>query len=271
MSGVDLGEGAGRAQARSLRGLDRIVVFADAVVAIACTLLVLPLVDLATQEAGVPVGRLIRDHVGQFGAFALSFVVIVRLWVGHHQLFERVGAYDTVIIWITLFWLFTVAFLPFPTAILATQSKRGAAMLYIGTLLLSSVALASTSAWVSAHPALQRTAESDAAVVEPQWTTAVLFAVAFAVTAFAPHTGVWPLLLLVLSGPIDVLRRRRSARKRSSAVGATEGVVEQETPHLSALPPDDRLRVAMCAGQPRLPLAEPDQLQGSFDEAEDHG
>ncbi len=210
------------AKVRSQRGLHRIVVFTDAVVAIACTLLVLPLVDLATQEAGVPVGRLLRSHIGQFGAFALSFVVIARLWVAHHQLFERVGAYDTVIIWLTLVWLFTVAFLPFPTAILATQSVRGAALLYIGTLLLSSVALASTAAWVSVHPALQRTAEPEDAVDEPHWTTAVLFAVAFALAALAPHASVWPLLLLLLSGPIDVLRRRRSARKRSPAAAATE-------------------------------------------------
>jgi uncharacterized membrane protein len=203
------------------RGLDRIVVFADAVVAIACTLLVLPLVDLATRDAAVPVDRLLSDHIGQLGAFALSFAVIARLWVAHHRLFERVGAYDTVIIWLTLVWLFTVAFLPLPTAILATQSGRGASMLYVGTLLLSSLALASASAWVSAHPALQRSADRDAAVADPHWTTASLFVVAFALTALLPHASVWPLLLLLLSGPIDLLRRRRSARARSRAVRET--------------------------------------------------
>jgi len=205
------------------RGLERIVVFADAVVAIACTLLVLPLVDLATQDAGVPVDRLLSDHIGQFGAFALSFAVIARLWVAHHRLFERVGAYDRVIIWLTLGWLFTVAFLPFPTAILATQSGRGASVLYVGTLLLSSVALASTSAWVGAHPGLQR-APPDATLDEPRWTTAVLFLIAFLLTALIPGVSVWPLLFLLLSGPIDALRRHRSTRKRSAAVRDNESV-----------------------------------------------
>ena len=193
--------------------------FADAVVAIACTLLVLPLVDLATQDAGVPVDRLLSDHPGQFGAFALSFAVIARLWVAHHRLVERVGAYDTMIIWLTLIWLLTVAFLPLPTAILATQAGHEASMLYVGTLLISSLALASMAAWVSAHATLQRApqpgaVEPGAAVQEPHWTTAVLFFVAFAITALLPRASVWPLLLLLLSGPIDAVRRRRSARAR---------------------------------------------------------
>jgi len=211
------------------------VVFADAVVAIACTLLVLPLVDLATQDAGVPVDRLLRDHIGQFGAFALSFAVITRLWVAHHRLFERVGAYDRVIIWLTLGWLFTVAFLPFPTAILATQSRRGASILYIGTLLLGSVALASTSARVSAHPELQQT-PSDGALDEPHWTTAALFLIAFLLTAVIPGISVWPLLLLLLSGPIDALRRHRSARKRADALRHSRSVVKEVDPHPSAVP-----------------------------------
>jgi len=209
----------------SQRGLDRIVVFADAVVAIACTLLVLPLVDLATQSGGAPVDRLLSDHVGQFGAFALSFAVIARLWVAHHHLFERVAAYDAMIIRLTLVWLFTVAFLPFPTAILATQSGQGASMLYVGTLMVSSLALASTAAWVDAHPALQLPAEPGSSEDEPHWTTAVLLIVAFALTALIPRASVWPLLLLLLSGPIDLLRRRRSARTGSHAAGESERAV----------------------------------------------
>jgi len=187
--------------------------FADAVVAIACTLLVLPLVDIATQDAGFPVDRLLRDHLGQFGAFVLSFAVIARLWVAHHRLFERVETYDTVIIWLSLLWLCTVAFLPFPTAILATQSGHAASMLYVATLLVSSVALAAMAAWVSAHPALQRATGQGAAAHDPHWTTAVLFLVAFAITALLPHASVWPLLLLLFSGPIDAWRRRHARRQ----------------------------------------------------------
>lgn len=195
---------------RTQRGLERLVVFADAVVAIACTLLVLPLVDLAAQAQAVPATQIVSDHLEQFGAFALSFAVIARLWVVHHRIFERVDAYDPMLIRLTLLWLFTVAFLPFPTSVLANQSGRGASVLYIGTLLASSLTLSATSAWVAAHPSLQRGDEATA--YEQHWTSPALLAVALAVTSAVPHASVWPLLLLLLTGPIEALRRRRVGR-----------------------------------------------------------
>jgi uncharacterized membrane protein len=142
-----------------------------------------------------------------------SSATIARLWTAHHRLFEPVGAYDSTIVQLTLIWLFTVAFLPLPTAILAVQSGHGAATLYVGTLLAST--LASTAAWVRSHPALQRTAESGSALAEHQWTSALLLVVASTLTALVPRASVWPLLLLLLSSPIDAVRRRRSVRTSS--------------------------------------------------------
>ena len=203
------------------RGLDRIVTFADAVVAIACTLLVLPLVDLATTGDEIPVDLLLRDHIGQFGAFALSFVVIARLWVAHHRIAERLVSYDTMVIRLTLAWLFTVAFLPFPTAILATQSGQGASTLYVATLLASSLSLAATAAWVGSHPDLASGAGRASSGGQHFWTTPALLGVALALTALVPSAGVWPLLLLLLTGPIDAVLRRRTPLPTASTNPST--------------------------------------------------
>lgn len=189
------------------RGLDRILGFADAVVAIAITLLVLPLVDLASGSANSSVGRLLSDHIGQLGAFALSFMVIARLWAAHHRIFERVSAYDAMTFRLTLVWLATVVFLPFPTELLASRSDNGASALYIGTLLASSLALGATSAWVDSHPTLQSASVQDNLPAEPRWTIPALLAVALALAALVPVLGMWPMLLLLLAGPIDANRR----------------------------------------------------------------
>lgn len=55
----------------------------DAVVAIAATLLVLPLVDVIGELDGNHVGQLLRDNGDKLFAFVLSFVVIARFWMVH--------------------------------------------------------------------------------------------------------------------------------------------------------------------------------------------
>lgn len=193
---------------RTARGLDRMLTFADAVVAIAITLLVLPLVDLAPGSDEVTVGQLLSDHLGELGAFALSFAVIARLWRIHHRIFEGVGSYDSMLVSLTMLWLVTVVFLPFPTELLGARYGPGVSVLYIGTLFASSLALAATDGWVRAHPALELEGARTVDAFAPRWTTTALLAVALGVVVAFPAVGMWALLLLFLSGPIDALRRR---------------------------------------------------------------
>lgn len=198
---------------RTRHGLDRLLMLADAVVAIAITLLVLPLADIAVPTGRFSVGRLLSDHAGQLGAFVLSFVVIASLWRAHHRIFEQIAAYDTVLVRLTFLWLFTVVFLPFPTELLGGRSSGGTDSLYIGTLLVSSLALGATSAWVDAHPALQAEGAHDRAERRRRWTLPLLFAVSLALAGFVPRVGMWALLSLLLAGPIDALARHRERQK----------------------------------------------------------
>jgi uncharacterized membrane protein len=62
------------------RGFDRLVDLSDVVVAIAATLLVLPLVDIAGEIDKGDLGSLFVDHWQQLFAFVLSFAVICRFW-----------------------------------------------------------------------------------------------------------------------------------------------------------------------------------------------
>ena len=156
---------------RTDRGLDRFATFVDAVVAIAITLLVLPLVDVAGErEPGQSVGALLGDHLGQFAAFALSFVVIARLWLVHHAVSERVGAYDAVVVRSSLLWVFTIVVLPFPTELLPlADGGRTVFALYVGDLTLSSLALTVLVLHVARTPAVQRAGCTPGPARPPRW------------------------------------------------------------------------------------------------------
>ncbi|MFP3380774.1 TMEM175 family protein, partial [Bacillus sp. SIMBA_069] len=73
---------------RTERGLDRLVNFSDAAVAIAITLLILPLVDAAGQIGHSSFGEFIDKNFWEIFAFVVSFAVIARFWVVHHRIFE---------------------------------------------------------------------------------------------------------------------------------------------------------------------------------------
>jgi uncharacterized membrane protein len=198
---------------RSPKALDRLIAFADAVVAIAMTLLVLPLVDLPNEGDDRTVADMFRDNTWVFGAFLVSFLVIAQLWLVHHRLFEHVERVDTPIVHLTLLWLLTVIFLPFPTEWLGTEQDRGTYALYIGTLLLSSLSLSAARAWLVAHPRMM----ADDAPADPDrglalWTTSMLIAAALVLAVALPGVGMWWLFLLFLSGPLEAVLRRRSTR-----------------------------------------------------------
>lgn len=197
---------------RTRSGFDRLITFADAVVAIALTLLVLPLSEVAADLAGSEnVGKVLSDHRAEVGAFVLSFLVIWVLWTAHHRVMEYFDGYDGVIFRLTLIWLFTIVVLPFTTQLLAgsnSTTNDGSAPLYDGVLLVSSLSLAGMSWWGKRHPALlhQNTEETRQWLTEPVSlvTPAILF-VALVLSIFVPGFGSWPLLALVLDDRIEHL------------------------------------------------------------------
>jgi TMEM175 potassium channel family protein len=195
---------------RTRHGFERLVTFADAVVAIALTLLVLPLTDVATDLDGRRnVWEVLADHRDSLGAFVLSFVVIWVFWVAHHRTMEFFEAYDGVILRLTLIWLFTIVTLPFVTQLLAGEEyDLGAAPLYDGVLFVSSLSLAAMSWWGHRRPALLHPDNEEVRrwLAQPvSLVTPIILLVALVLSIFVPGIGSWPLLALVLDDRIEHL------------------------------------------------------------------
>lgn len=195
------------------RGLERLVFFTDAVAAIAITLLVLPLVEIvpAPGQEVPDLGALLAEHAGQFFAFALSFVVIGRLWYAHHQVFEWVEGYNLAVVDLDLLWCFTIVLLPFQTAIVGSLPTTSlTVLLYTGTLTVSSLALTALVVVLARNPDLVRTgaAPPRERVLRAAVPTALFLAAAIIGTALPDQVNFFALFLLLLTRPVLVLLRR---------------------------------------------------------------
>jgi len=192
------------------RDFDRFLTFVDAIVAIAITLLVLPLVDVAGSFQGDSVTHLLSESRDQIGAFFLSFVVIADLWLTQHRLLHNVVVTERVLIRLLLLWSLTIVVLPFPTALAAGDMGQQAAtkVLYVGTMALSALVLALMCVVIRRHPEIRDSAESPDHV--RAFAMAGVFVLALTVMLVLPGLSYWPLLLLLLPDRLVPLWRSRS-------------------------------------------------------------
>lgn len=195
---------------------ERSVFFTDAVVAIAQTLLILPLMESVAEaaRAHVSTGEWLNEHASQVLSFVLSFVVISGFWLQHHRIFEHVDHTDGVLRLLNSGWMFTIVVLPVVTALtggLATDALQTS--LYIGSMFASACFLGAISWWLSRNPDL---CEPGLAITRVQAVStslpAVLFAISWVVAVTVPSIGLFALLLMTLTGPVIRVIRRRATR-----------------------------------------------------------
>jgi uncharacterized membrane protein len=99
--------------------LERMILFSDAVFAIAITLLVLeikvPEIDRNTATDELLLARL-NELLPKFVGFLLSFYFIGLYWTIHHRMFGYVVNYSRRLLWLNLFFLLAVVLMPFSSA-----------------------------------------------------------------------------------------------------------------------------------------------------------
>lgn len=194
----------------------RLILFTDAVVAIAVTLLVLPLVDVVQEVAREhrPATEVITGHQGQVWTFLLSFAVIVRLWLAHHRAFQHIRAYSTPLLLCNCGWLLAIVVLPFPTEMLGVfHSGRFVAGLYIGTILVAVALQTAMNLIARADPRVaseENPPPADFGV--PPAINAGLLLVALVLALAVPAINFWALLLLLLGSVVEGLWHRRRLR-----------------------------------------------------------
>lgn len=179
------------------RLLERLTFFSDAVFAIAMTLLVIDVrlpahVDLDNRALAQTLVDLLPNYIG----FLSSFLVIARFWYAHHQLFGMLERSDGRLVWANLVMLLVVAFLPFPTAVLAeyVQLSVGTCFYAAWLTLLGVVQVVLTRVALGGDRRLVR---ADVTAEQIRWrTSGSMIPVALGLTAFIAGL-IQPLLAIV--------------------------------------------------------------------------
>lgn len=189
-------------------GAERAKAFVDAVVAIAMTLLILPLMESVTEVAGEGGGA--RDwlagHDSQIFSFVLSFVIIAMLWMNHHHLFAVVEQITAPLLWLLAAWMLSIVWLPVATALTGQMPDTDgtAKTLYIGSMITTSLISLATRVFLLRHPSLHTAGDQ---VIRRgltvDLTMAGLFTLSLVVALLLlPSIGYLALFLMMLTGPV---------------------------------------------------------------------
>jgi len=101
--------------------LERLILFSDAVFAIAITLLVIeikvPELPDDTPNRLHALKEALAEKFPEFFGLVLSFAVIGQFWNNHHRLFGNISNYNGGLIWLNLLMLFWIILVPFTSGL----------------------------------------------------------------------------------------------------------------------------------------------------------
>ena len=108
--------------------LERLILFSDAVFAIAITLLVIEIKIPEIHEKPITdnaVLHKLKELIPKFVGFLVSFLLIGQYWIVHHRMFSFVINFTDRLIWLNILFLFAIALMPFSTGFYSEFVLRG--------------------------------------------------------------------------------------------------------------------------------------------------
>ena len=197
----------------------RMETFSDGVFAIAITLLVLEI--NVPESAFENLWSGIAQQWPSYLAYVTSFLTIGGIWGAHHGIFRRLQYANKRLMVINLLLLMAVAFLPFPTKLMAEAihtegAARAAAIFYGAALLVISLLLGAL--WGSAvldRSVLRPEVDEDEIKAITRATTPHIgfYAAMIALAFFAPRVAIFGYLVIAI---VALLRARGDRPKRAT-------------------------------------------------------
>lgn len=203
------------------RAFDRIVNFSDAVVAVAITVLVLPIADLPIQRSEQTVWEVLSDNAGLVITFFFTFAVVGSFWWTHNRIFNQLAGFDITLLWLNFGWIASVAFLPVSSYLYGAADAQGntgwsgsgtlggAGLLYWGSLAVVSLWSTLMSWHIRRNPVLINPHMQDPPLLSKDWRKRLrgpVYTGYFLITALIsipfPGISLWMPLGLIIVGRV---------------------------------------------------------------------
>ncbi len=113
---------------------ERLQALTDGVFAIVMTLLVLEIhvpeiIDVSSAHG---LWLALATLAPKLISFAISFIILGMFWVAHHTEFHYIKKLDHKLIWLNIFYLLFISFLPFSAALIGSYTHNQAAVIVYG-------------------------------------------------------------------------------------------------------------------------------------------
>lgn len=192
---------------------DRLAMFSDAVFAIAITLVAVE-IGVPDVEDGTSAGQLWAAFVEDLPtivAFFITFAILASYWLANHRFFAALRGYTTSFRMLTMLYLATVAFLPYPASTFGRYPDNAVAVALLAVAASAVSAMESVLFWSAFRAGLfvrpmsrAKAVRAMVASLAPVAVFLLSIPVAFAVHPLA-GVGLW--LLGPVVGVVQDLRR----------------------------------------------------------------
>lgn len=192
----------------------RVLALSDGVFAIAATLLAL---DLRVPE-GLNTSSLhdaLRALVPAMSGYAIAFLVIGLLWLGHRELFGDILRIGPGVAAVNVVLLGFVALLPFPSSLLANYGDEPVTVIGYAANVTAIATLQLVIVTLARHTGSLRRGMTAMSAFAPSALTIVVFAVSMPVALLSPEwaPACW-LLLIPAHATIDRIEKYRARNQR---------------------------------------------------------
>jgi uncharacterized membrane protein len=112
-------------RSRAAADNQRLNAFSDGVFSIVITLMVLSIKipdiqsDRVAQDLPQELTKLLPDLL----SLIISFVILGIYWIGHNNIFSHVIRHDRTLLWLNIFFLMSVATIPYPTTLIVRYGQ----------------------------------------------------------------------------------------------------------------------------------------------------